>query len=424
MLDLKYLRLNPEEARRCLKNKGSSANVDEVLALDEKRRDRLFQVEELKAQRNRVSEEISALKKAGNDAEALITEMRVAGDRVKAMDDEMREIERQLNELLLNLPNIHHHSAPVGEDETANVERKRWGEPRSFSFAPRPHWEIGESLGIMDFERAVKISGARFYVLKGTGSKLERALINFMIDLHVSEHGYTEFWPPVLVKSECMVGTGQLPKFGEDAFHCELDDLWLVPTAEVPITNLHRDEILEPGTLPLKYVAYTACFRREAGSAGKDTRGMTRVHQFDKVEMVKFVEPRNSYVELESLLKDAEDVIRALELPYRVVEICTGDLGFTASKKYDPEVWMPGQDRFMEVSSCSNFESFQARRAEIRYRPEKGAKPQYVHTLNGSGLAVGRTLAAVLENYQQADGSVAIPNALQPYMGGIGRITA
>lgn len=424
MLDLKFVRENSKAVTAALAAKGvDTAVVAELLQKDSERRQLLFDVEQLKATLNKVSQEISLLKKAGQEAGEQIAAMREVSDRIKAMDQEVRTCDEAVGELLLNIPSIPHSSAPVGRSEDENVEVRRVGQPPTFDFEPKPHWEVGEQLGIIDFERGAKVSGARFYVLKGLGARLERAIIAFMIDLHVQQHGYTEIYPPVLVRSECMLGTGQLPKFGEDAFHCEVDDLWLVPTAEVPVTNLHREEILEPGSLPIYYVAYTPCFRREAGAAGKDTRGMVRVHQFDKVEMVKFVEPESSYDELEKLVGNAEVVIQALGMHYRVVEMCTGDLGFCATKKYDPEVWFPGQDRFVEISSCSNFEDFQARRANIRYRPEAGAKPRFVHTLNGSGLAVGRTFAAILENYQNADGSVTIPEALRPYVGGIDRIT-
>ncbi len=423
MLDLKLIRDDPDRVREAATHKGIDAPVDEILRLDERRRTILAEGEELKHQRNTTSKEIGRLK-GGGGAECLKAQVRGINDRIKLLDDDLRRVEAQLGEAMLLVPSIPHRSAPVGADESENVEIRHWGESPSFDFEPLPHWDIGERLGIIDFERGVKISGARFHVLKGLGARLERALINWMVDLHVSQHGYTEILTPFVVRSECMTGTGQLPKFGDDAYHCEIDDLWLIPTAEVPVTNLHREEILEPGTLPLYYVAYSACFRREAGAAGRDTRGVTRVHQFDKVEMVKFVEPESSYDELERLLDNAEDVLRRLELPYRVMEMCTGDLGFCATKKYDPEVWCAGQDRFVEVSSCSNFEDFQARRANVKYRPARGEKARFVHTLNGSGLAVGRTLAAVLENYQQADGSVVIPRPLHPYMGGVEVIPA
>ncbi|OIO92395.1 MAG: serine--tRNA ligase [Armatimonadetes bacterium CG2_30_59_28] len=423
MQDLKYIRENTSLVKIALRNKGSdTAPVDELLACDEDRRRLLHEVEQMKHALNETSQEISRLKKAGQNADENIIAMRDLSGQIKSMDQKVRLSEERMNALLLSIPNTHHASVPVGASEAENIEVRRKGEPPTFSFQPKPHWEVGERLGIIDFDRGVKISGARFYVLKGLGARLERAIISFMIDYHVNQHGYSEIYPPVLVRSECMVGTGQLPKFGEDAFHCELDDLWLVPTAEVPVTNLYRNEILDFDMLPICHVAFSPCFRREAGAAGKDTRGMVRVHQFDKVEMVKFVEPEKSYEELEALLGNAEAILQALGLHYRIVEICTGDLGFTAAKKYDPEVWFPGQNRFVEISSCSNFEDFQSRRANIRYRPGPGAKPRFVHTLNGSGLAVGRTFAAILENYQNEDGTVNLPPILRPYMGGVEKI--
>lgn len=423
MLDLKLIRDDPDRVREAAMHKGLDAPVDAILQLDERRRAILAESEKLKHQRNTTSKEIGRLK-GGEGTEDLKERVRGINDRIKLLDDDLRQVQAQMDEAMMLVPSIPHQGVPAGADESENLEIRRWGEPPSFDFEPLPHWDIGERLGIIDFERGVKISGARFYVLKGLGARLERALINWMVDLHVSQHGYVEVLPPFVVRSECMTGTGQLPKFGDDAYHCEIDDLWLIPTAEVPVTNLHREEILEPETLPLYYVAYSACFRREAGAAGRDTRGVTRVHQFDKVEMVKFVEPESSYDELERLLDNAEDVLRRLGLHYRVMEMCTGDLGFCATKKYDPEVWCAGQDRFVEVSSCSNFEDFQARRANVKYRPGRGEKARFVHTLNGSGLAVGRTLAAVLENYQRADGSVVIPQPLRPYMGGLEAIPA
>lgn len=423
MLSLRFIRDHPDVVREAMRKRNEDAPVDQLLELDQRRRQILAHLESLRAEQNRASGEIAKVKDKSTVADR-ITEMRGLSQRIKEMEPTVKEIDEQLSQLLLLIPNIPHESVPVGEDDSQNVEVRRWGQPRKFEFEPLPHWELGERLGIMDFERAVKISGARFGVLKGLGARMERAIISFMLDLHTQEHGYTEIMPPYLVRRECMLGTGQLPKFEEDAYRTEPDDLFLVPTAEVPVTNLHREEILEPGSLPIYYVAYTACFRREAGSAGRDTRGLIRVHQFNKVELVKFVQPDSSYDELEKLLADAEDVLRRLGLPYRVSLMCTADLGFTAAKKYDPEVWMPGQDRFVEISSCSNFADFQARRANIRYRPEAGAKAEFVHTLNGSGLAVGRTMAAILENYQEADGSVTIPEALRPYMGGMERIPA
>ncbi|MHB0869349.1 MAG: serine--tRNA ligase [Chloroflexota bacterium] len=421
MLSLQFIRDHPDEVRESLRKRHESAPVDEILDLDVRRRQLLQQLESMRAEQNRASGEIARVKDKSTVADR-IAELRQLSQRIKELEPTIKEIDERLEQLLLLVPNIPDESVPEGKDDTENVVVRSWGEPRNFDFEPLPHWEIGERLGMMDFERAAKISGARFGILKGLGARLERALISFMLDLHTSEHGYQEIYPPYLVRRECMVGTGQLPKFEEDAYRTDPDDLFLVPTAEVPVTNMHRDEILEAGTLPLYYVAYTACFRREAGSAGRDTRGLIRVHQFDKVELVKFVEPSSSAEELEKLLANAEEVLRRLEIPYRVSMMCTGDVGFTAAKKYDPEAWMPGQGRYVEISSCSNFKDFQARRANVRYRPEAGGKAEFVHTLNGSGLAVGRTLAAVLENCQQADGSVVIPEALRPYLGGLERI--
>ncbi|MDK2931653.1 MAG: seryl-tRNA synthetase [Bacillota bacterium] len=423
MLDIKLIRQNPEIVRDALARRGEDdAVLDEVLAADEERRKLIYEVEQLKKRRNEVSDDIARMKKDGRDASAAILEMREVSAKIKEMDDAVRALDEKLTALLLAIPNIPHPSVPVGKDESENVEVRRWGTPRQFDFEPKPHWEIGVDLGILDFERAAKITGARFTVFRGAGARLVRALISFMIDMHTKEHGYTEVYPPFLVNRESMIGTGQLPKFAEDMFRCEGTDYYLVPTAEVPVTNLYRGEILDASQLPIYHVAYTACFRAEAGSAGRDTRGLVRQHEFDKVELVKFVRPETSYGELEKLVGDAEDVLQRLELPYRVVMMCTGDVGFAAAKKYDPEVWMPSYGRYVEISSCSNFEAFQARRADIKFRPAPGAKPEYVHTLNGSGLAVGRTFAAILENYQEADGSVTIPEALRPYMGGLERI--
>lgn len=343
--------------------------------------------------------------------------MRQVGDHIKQLDEQIRQLEEELDGLLLSMPNVPHESVPVGQSEEDNVEVRRWGEPRSFPFAPKPHWDIADQLGLLDFERAAKVAGSRFVFYKGLGARLERALINFMLDIHLDEFGYQEVWPPYLVNRASMIGTGQLPKFAEDAFHLDSEDYFLIPTAEVPVTNLHRDEILAADDLPLYYAAYSACFRAEAGSAGRDTRGLIRQHQFNKVELVKFVKPEDSYAELETLTRQAETILQRLGLPYRVVALCTGDLGFSAAKTYDIEVWLPSYGTYREISSCSNFEAFQARRANIRFRREPNAKPEYVHTLNGSGLAIGRTVAAILENYQQEDGSVVIPEALRPYMG-------
>lgn len=420
MLSLKLVREQPDLVRESLRQRGQTAPIDDILALDERRRQLLTESETLRARRKQTSAQIAKMKEK---PESLIAEMREVGDRIKTLEAELAKVEEELNYLLLLVPNIPSSTIPVGPDASANVMVREWGTPRQFDFTPLPHWELGERLGIIDFERGVKLAGARSYVLRGNGARLERALIEFMLDTHTTRHGYVEVAVPYLVKREIMVGTGQLPKFEADMYRDDAEDLFLIPTAEVPVTNLHREEIIEPGTLPLYYVCYTACFRREAGAAGRETRGLIRVHQFDKVEMVKLVAPETSYDELEKLLGDAEDVLKALELSYRVMLLCTGDLGFSAAKTYDPEVWFPGLDRYVEISSCSNFEAFQARRANIRYRPAPGEPVQYVHTLNGSGLAVGRTLAAVMENYQQADGSIVVPEALRPYMHGVEVIT-
>ena len=422
MLDIKLIRNEPDKVREAMRRRGEEAPIDEVLALDERRRALVTEVEQLKARRNQVSEEVARAKRDGQDASAIIATMREVSDRIKALDHEIRDVEDRLHQLLLVIPNIPHESVPYGESDADNVEVRRWGEPRQFDFEPKAHWDIGTRLGILDFERAAKVAGARFTVYKGAGARLERALINFMLDVHTQEHGYTEIWPPFLANADSMTGTGQLPKFAEDMFRCEGTDLYMIPTAEVPVTNLHRDEILDGDQLPIYYVAYSACFRAEAGAHGRDTRGLIRQHQFNKVELVKFVRPEDSYDELEKLVADAEDILRRLGLPYRVSMMCTADVGFAAAKKYDPEVWMPSYGRYVEISSCSNFEDFQARRANIRFRRHPKAKPEYVHTLNGSGLAVGRTLAAILENYQNEDGSVTIPEVLRPYMGGMTRI--
>ncbi|MFO7152992.1 MAG: serine--tRNA ligase [Bacillota bacterium] len=425
MLDIKLIRSNPEEVKRALEKRGAQANLEEFLKLDEERRTLLVEVEQLKSLRNRESEEIARRKKQGEPADELIEKMREVSNKIKEMDDRVKEIEGKLEQLLLMIPNIPDESVPVGKSDADNVEVRRWGEPRKFDFDPKPHWELGEALDILDFERAAKITGSRFVVYKGAGARLERAIINFMLDLHTQKHGYKEIFPPFIVNRASMTGTGQLPKFEEEAFKLYNNtDYFLIPTAEVPVTNLHMNEILEKEDLPIYYVAYSGCFRAEAGSAGRDTRGIIRQHQFNKVELVKFTEPENSMEELEKLTRDAEEVLQILGLPYRVVVLCTGDLGFSSSKTYDIEVWMPSYNRYVEISSCSNFKDFQARRANIRYRPEKGARPQYVHTLNGSGLAVGRTTAAILENFQQPDGSVVIPEALRPYMGGLEVIKA
>jgi len=424
MLDLKFVRSNPDVVRDSLVRRGESADgLDSLLAADEKRRTILVEVEELKRRRNEASERVARLKREGTDASEIIDEMKGVAERIRGLDEGLAAVESAITQLLLGIPNIPHESVPLGRDDSENVEVRRWGQPRQFEFEPKAHWDLGADLDILDFERASKITGARFAIYKGTGSRLVRALVNFMLDLHTQEHGYTEVFPPFLVNAASMVGTGQLPKFADDMFKCEGLDYYMVPTAEVPVTNMYRGEILDGACLPVKHVAYTACFRAEAGAAGRDTRGLIRQHQFDKVELVKFVHPEVSYDELESLVADAQSVLEILELPYRVTMMCTGDVGFSAAKKYDLEVWMPSYNRYVEISSCSNFEAFQARRADIKFRPAPGAKAEFVHTLNGSGLAVGRTIAALLENWQQEDGSVVIPERLRRYMGGLDAIT-
>ena len=421
MLDIKIIREKPEWVKERLKTRGENYPIEEILELDKKRRTLIQRVENLRHVRREESEKIGKLKKEGKESEAkaLSEKVKALGDELKREEEELKKVEDELEFKLSLIPNIPHESVPFGVDDTENVVVKRWGDIPEFSFEPKPHWEIGEALGILDFERAGKITGSRFVVYWNEGALLERALINFMLDLHIKKHGYKEVLPPFIVNERALFGTGQLPKFKIDLFKLEEWDYYLVPTAEVPVTNLHQDEILPEEVLPLYYVAYTPCFRSEAGSYGKDVRGIIRQHQFNKVELVKFTTPETSYEELESLLLDAEEVLQLLELPYRVVVLCTGDLGFAAAKTYDIEVWAPGQNRFVEISSCSNFEDFQARRANIRYRPKGGGKPRFVHTLNGSGLAIGRTVMAILENYQQEDGSVVIPKVLRPYMGGL-----
>jgi seryl-tRNA synthetase len=418
MLDLRFIREHPDLVKEALVKLNTIAPIDEILGLDEQRRELLSEVEALKAKRNAVSKKIGKMKD-GDKRKALIEEMREVGERIKGLDAQVRQAEEQLNDAMLQVPNMPHESVPVGRDESENVVVRTWGQPKEFDFEPLPHWDLGPTLDIIDFERGVKLSGTRFYVLKGIGARLQRALITWMLDLHVNEHGCTEIYPPFMVREECMWGAGQLPKFLDNIYHDVEDDAWFIGTAEIPLTNLHRDEILAPGTLPLNYVAYTACFRREKMSAGRDTRGIKRGHQFDKVEMYKFAEPHTSYSELEKLLDNAEDVCRRLGIAHRVVQMCTGDLGFSAAKKYDIEMWAPGVQEWLEVSSCSNCEDFQARRANIRYRPEPGARPQFVHTLNGSGLALPRVMIATIETYQQADGSIVVPEVLRPYMGGV-----
>ena len=422
MLDIKLIRENPDFVRQQMAAlQDSNAPVDAALALDEERRSLLTQVEELKARRNSESKRIGEMMRHGQRAEAdqLKEAMTRVGDQIKAFDDRLKSIDDELFDAMSRIPNLPLPWVPVGKDDSENLIVRTWGEPRAVDFAPKPHWEIGEALGILDFERGVKLSGSRFYLLKGTGARLQRALITWMLDVHINEHGYTEIYPPYVVRAQTLFGTGNLPKFADNLYRDIEDDLWLIPTAEVPVTNLYRDEILAPGSLPIRHVAYTPCFRREKMSAGKDVRGIKRGHQFDKVEMVKFVEPEQGEAELAALVDNAEDIARRLQLPYRVVQMCTGDLAFAAAAKYDIELWAPGCDEWLEVSSCSLFTDFQARRANIRYRPEDGAKPRYVYTLNGSGLALPRVLIAVLETYQQADGRVRVPDVLLPYMGGI-----
>jgi seryl-tRNA synthetase len=425
MLDIRYLRNNFDEVKARLQHRGEDLeDFSKFEELDVRRRELLVESEKLKSKRNEVSQKIAQMKKDKQNADDLIVEMREVGSMIKKFDDELRQVEGDLEHLLLSIPNIPHESVPVGETEDDNVEIRKWGELPEFNFEAQPHWDVATNLGILDFERAAKVTGSRFVFYKGIGARLERALINFMMDLHMDEHGYTEMLPPYLVNRASMTGTGQLPKFEEDAFRVESEDYFLVPTAEVPVTNYHRDEILSGEELPISYVAYSANFRSEAGSAGRDTRGLIRQHQFNKVELVRFVKPEDSYNDLEKLTGHAEKVLQLLQLPYRVLSMCTADLGFTAAKKYDIEVWIPSYGTYREISSCSNFESFQARRANIRFRPEANAKPEHVHTLNGSGLAIGRTVAAILENYQLEDGSVVIPEVLRPYMGGVEVIKA
>ncbi|QPC47945.1 serine--tRNA ligase [Mangrovibacillus cuniculi] len=419
MLDSKVLRTQFEEVKAKFQHRGEDlGDFEKFGELDVRRRELLVEVEELKSKRNEVSQKIAQLKREKQDAEAMIVEMREVGDRVKVLDEELREVEEKLESILLSIPNIPHDSVPVGSSEDDNIPVRHWGDIREFDFEPKPHWDVATDLQLLDFERASKVTGSRFVFYKGVGARLERALFNFMLDLHVDEHGYEEVLPPYLVNRASMTGTGQLPKFEEDAFRIESEDYFLIPTSEVPVTNMHRDEIVPGEELPMSYAAFSANFRSEAGSAGRDTRGLIRQHQFNKVELVHFVKPEESYETLEKLVGHAEKVLQLLGLPYRVMSMCTADLGFTAAKKYDIEVWIPSYGTYREISSCSNFEAFQARRANIRFRREANAKPEHVHTLNGSGLAIGRTVAAILENYQQEDGSVVIPEVLRPYMGG------
>ena len=416
MLDIKFVRSNSVVIQQALANRGTNMSLEDFLRLDERRREKMVVVEQLKNKRNVVSEEIGRLKKEGHSVESMVLEMRQVSNEIKDLDDEIRDMDGELANILLGIPNIPHESVPVGHDEADNIEIRRWGKPKEFEFTPLAHWELGERLDIIDFERGGKVTGARFSFYKGAGAALERAVFNFMLDLHTREHGYVEVFPPFMVNSDSMIGTGQLPKFAEDMFKIEKTDYYLIPTAEVPVTNLYRNEILDGAQLPVCHCAYSACFRAEAGAAGRDTRGLIRQHQFNKVELVKFCEQETSYEELEKLTANAEKVLQLLDLPYRVITLCTGDIGFSAAKTYDIEVWLPSYNTYREISSCSNFSDFQARRANIRYRVGRG-KPRFVHTLNGSGLAVGRTVAAILENCQLADGTVLIPAPLQKYMG-------
>lgn len=420
MFDVKLLRNEIERVKEAMTARGKLAEeINRFTGLDGKRRELLQESEQLKNRRNTVSQEVAAKKRSGEDAEPLILEMRDVNDRIKGLDEEVRVLEEDLNKLLLSIPNMPHSSVPVGLTEEENVEIRRNGDVPSFSFELKAHWEIADKLGILDFEAAAKVTGSRFVFYKGLGARLERALINFFMDLHSDEHGYEEMLPPFIVNRDSLTGTGQLPKFEEDVFKVQSTDYFLIPTAEVPVTNYHRDEILPIEQLPKNYVAFSACFRSEAGSAGRDTRGLIRQHQFNKVELVKLVKPEDSYDALEMLTQHAEKALQLLKLPYRVLTLCTGDLGFTSAKTYDLEVWLPSGASYREISSCSNFEDFQARRANLRFRRDAKSKPEFVHTLNGSGLAVGRTVAAILENYQQADGSVIVPEALLPYMNGV-----
>ncbi|MEI5909677.1 serine--tRNA ligase [Bacillus spongiae] len=418
MLDIKYLRANFNEVKERLTHRGEDlTDFEKFETLDEQRRELIVQTEQLKSERNEVSQKIAQMKREKQNADELILQMREVGGKVKELDDQLRKVEEELETLLLSIPNIPHEDVPVGETEDDNIEVRKWGDIPTFEFEAKPHWDLATNLDILDFERAGKVTGSRFVFYKGLGARLERALINFMMDLHADEHGYKEMLPPYMVNRTSMTGTGQLPKFEEDAFLIKDEDYFLIPTSEVPVTNYHRDEILSGEDLPIAYAAYSSNFRSEAGSAGRDTRGLIRQHQFNKVELVRFVKPEDSYDELEKLTGHAERILQLLGLPYRVMSMCTADLGFTAAKKYDIEVWIPSYSTYREISSCSNFEAFQARRANIRFRRETNAKPEHVHTLNGSGLAIGRTVAAILENYQQEDGTIIIPDVLRPYMG-------
>ena len=418
MLDLKLIRGETEKVKKALARRKENVDIDALIAIDDKRRALLFEAESLKAKQNEVTKQIPVMKKEGKDTTAVFAQMKEISEKIKELDANIREVEDELNRVMLTIPNIPSDDVPDGDTDEDNIEIRKFGEPKNFGFEPKAHWDIGKDLGILDPDTAAKITGARFTVYKDIGARLERAVINYYLDTHTEKNGYTEVFPPFMVHRNSMVGTGQLPKFEEDAFKVAGTDYFLVPTAEVPVTNMYREQILDGSELPIKHVAYTACFRAEAGSAGRDTRGLIRQHQFNKVELVKFTKPEDSYEELEKLTNDAEKVLQGLGLPYRVVRICIGDLGFTAAKKYDIEVWMPSYGRYVEISSCSNFEDFQARRANIKYKDGQGSKAQFVHTLNGSGVAVGRTVAAILENYQNEDGSITIPEVLVPYMGG------
>ena len=419
MLDIKFVRDHLDEVQKMLENRCNPLKLDGFKELEKKRREILSEVEQLKSKRNTVSKQISVMKKNGENADEIVKEMRAVGDKISALDGELKKIEEELRDIMLHIPNMPKDDVPVGKDDSENPEIRKWGTPKEFSFEPKAHWDIGEALDILDADRAAKVTGARVTFYKGMGARLERACINFMMDLHSTKHGYTEMLAPYIVNRDSMVGTGQLPKFAEDMFKLEGLDYYLVPTAEVPTTNYHRDEILSGDQLPEYYSCYTACFRAEAGSAGRDTRGLIRQHQFNKVELIKFTKPEESWDELESMVDAAEDVLRCLEIPFRVVMLCTGDMSFTSAKTYDIEVWMPSQGKYREISSCSNCLDYQARRANIKFRRDTKSKPEFVHTLNGSGIAVGRTVAAILENFQQEDGSVIIPNVLVPYMGGV-----
>ncbi|MGE5615053.1 MAG: serine--tRNA ligase [Bacillota bacterium] len=424
MLDIKLLRSNPDILNRALKKSKDKFDIDGFLSLDAKRRLLIYQVEQMKNKQNSTSKIIPQYKKEGKDTSSLMEELKELSSKIKELDAQIKEVDDQIDELLLTIPNAPHESVPEGDSDMDNKEIRRWGEPRKFDFEVKPHWEIGESLGILDFATAAKVTGARFIFYKGAGARLERALMNFMLDLHTEKHGYSEVFPPFMVHRNSMVGTGQLPKFEEDAFKVFGTEFFLIPTAEVPVTNMYREQILDANDLPIKHTAYSACFRAEAGSAGRDTRGLIRQHQFNKVELVKFTLPETSYEELEKLTNDAEEVLQLLGLPYRVMKLCVGDLGFSSAMTYDLEVWMPSYGRYVEISSCSNFESFQARRADIKFRRGPKERPEFVHTLNGSGVAIGRTTACILETYQQADGSVVVPEVLRKYMGGLEVIKA